>query len=433
MAARVLPAKDRSISAAPFYGVGKEAEYRIEGNAGLVLIVFPPGANRRSRRIWRCYYSRTVGGRRRRRKLRLGSYPSFCLADARAHAAKIMADVDQGADPFDVRRNAFKHAERLGLTLADLIGEYLSDRRDLASIDEIERELRKDVLPTLGGKRPSEVTPGEIDELASGVLDRGSPAMARRLITHVKALYNYCLLDAPRLSEKYGLTINPAERLGRCRRGASSRFQAPKPRDRVLDNAEILAWYRALGASAMHENTKIMLTLVLVTAQRPGEVRRLTKGQLLLDTAEPTWTIPESIAKNERRHIVPLSDLAIRLFKAALRSSVNDDQVFAGSDGEAPKKVVLPMAMATQYRNHLSGLEPATPHDLRRTAATGMRGIGVAPDVVSLILNHTRQDVTGQHYDHYHALRERRDALNRWAAHVESLLDRNSNVETGGR
>ena len=72
--------------------------------------------------------------------------------------------------------------------------------------------------------------------------------MARRRSV---ALYNYCLFDAPRLSEKYGLTINPAERLGRCRRGACSRFQAPKPRDRVLDDAEILAWCRALDASVM--------------------------------------------------------------------------------------------------------------------------------------------------------------------------------------
>jgi integrase len=425
MAVRALPAKNRSISAAPFYGGGKEAEYRIEGNPGLVLVVFPPSEDGRSGRVWRCYYSRTVGGRRRRRKLRLGSYPSLGLADARAHAAKIMADVDQGADPFDVRWNALKVAKRPGLTLADLVGEYLSDRRDLASVGEIDRELRKDVLPTLGGKLPSEITPGDIDELASAVLDRGSPAMARRLITHVKALYNYCLLDAPRLSEKYGLTINPAERLGRCRRGASSRFQAPKPRERVFDDAEIHAWCTALDASVMRENIKIMLMLVLVTAQRPGEVRRLTREQLLLDTSEPTWTIPESIAKNERRHIVPLSDLAIRLFKAALHSSVHEDLVFPASNSEMPiKKVVLPMAMATLFRNHLPALKPATPHDLRRTAATGMRRIGVTPEIVSMILNHTRQDVTGQHYDHYEALAERRDALRRWGERLESMMVR---------
>jgi integrase len=79
------------------------------------------------------------------------------------------------------------------------------------------------------------------------------------------------------------------------------------------------------------------------------------------------------------------------------------------------------MAMSALFRNHLPHLERATPHDLRRTAATGMRRIGIAPDVVSLLLNHTRRDVTGRHYDHHQALPERREALNRWAAHVEEI------------
>jgi hypothetical protein len=62
-----------------------------------------------------------------------------------------------------------------------------------------------------------------------------------------------------------------------------------------------------------------------------------------------------------------------------------------------------------------------------------MRSIGVAPEIVSMILNHKRRDVTGQHYDHYQGLPERREALNRWATHVESLLDRNSIINRGGR
>jgi len=427
VSARVLSAKDRSVSAAAFYGCGKEAEYRIEGNPGLVLVVFPPGTDGRSKRVWRCYYSRTVDGYRRRRKVRLGTYPSLGLADARAHAAKLMADVDQGGDPFVEERVALKDAAKAKLTFADLVGDYLTDRRDLASVAEIGRELRKDVLPILGAKPPSQITAGDIDQLATLVLNRGAPTMARRLITHVKALYNYSLFDAPRLAEKYNLEFNPAERLGRRRRGSAARFLTPTPRSRVLDDSEILAWWRALEISAMRADVKLMLLLVLVTAQRPGEVRRLTRGQLSLDSAEPSWTIPECVAKNGRRHIVPLSSLAVQLLRPALERHSQNDLVFPSPDGGAPlKKVVLPMAMSALFRNHLPDLQPATPHDLRRTAATGMRRIGIAPYVVSLILNHSRPDVTGRHYDHHQALPERRDALNRWAFHVGSICDERS-------
>jgi Arm DNA-binding domain len=96
LAARLFQAKDRSVAAARFYGDGKEAEYRIDGNPGLILIIFPPDAKGRRRRVWRCYYSHTVDGRRARRKIRLGAYPSTGLAEARSRAANIMAEVDQG-------------------------------------------------------------------------------------------------------------------------------------------------------------------------------------------------------------------------------------------------------------------------------------------------------------------------------------------------
>ena len=39
-------------------------------------------------------------------------------------------------------------------------------------LNEITRELRKDVPPALGGKPPSDVTAGDIDQLASVVLER---------------------------------------------------------------------------------------------------------------------------------------------------------------------------------------------------------------------------------------------------------------------
>jgi integrase len=67
-------------------------------------------------------------------------------------------------------------------------------------------------------------------------------------------------------------------------------------------------------------------------------------------------------------------------------------------------------------------MEPATAHDLRRTAATGMRRIGVAPHVVSQILNHARPDITGRVYDHWEGMPERRVALERWASWVEAIV-----------
>ena len=69
--------------------------------------------------------------------------------------------------------------------------------------------------------------------------------------------------------------------------------------------------------------------------------------------------------------------------------------------------------------------EPPSPHDLRRTVATRLSQMGTLPETVSAILNHTRGDVTGRHYDHYQRAPEKRAALDAWAAAVTEIVEGN--------
>ena len=63
-------------------------------------------------------------------------------------------------------------------------------------------------------------------------------------------------------------------------------------------------------------------------------------------------------------------------------------------------------------------------HDLRRTASTGMGDLGVQPHVIEATLNHVsgfRAGVAGV-YNRSSYAAEKRQALDLWAAHVESLV-----------
>lgn len=66
---------------------------------------------------------------------------------------------------------------------------------------------------------------------------------------------------------------------------------------------------------------------------------------------------------------------------------------------------------------------PFTLHDLRRTAATGMAALDVAPHVVDRILNHSTGRISGvaRVYNRHEYLSERK-AIETWAQHVEGLL-----------
>jgi integrase len=73
--------------------------------------------------------------------------------------------------------------------------------------------------------------------------------------------------------------------------------------------------------------------------------------------------------------------------------------------------------------DQLSGVRDWRLHDLRRTAASGMARLGVAPHILAEVLNHARVGVTAAVYLRHTYLAEKREALNAWAAEVERLLE----------
>ncbi|MGO4683348.1 tyrosine-type recombinase/integrase [Hyphomicrobium sp. 2TAF46] len=427
MTTQLLPFTDKSVKAAAYLGRGLATEYRIEGNPGLVLVVRKPGLSQTSSRGWRFHYSTQRDGRQIKRRVGLGDYPRVTLSEARRKSADLLERVKTDGDVVEHERAKRQITDRAALTFGDLLDDYLEARKDLARIKEVERELRKDAIPALGAKHPALITAGDIDEVGRAILNRGSKAMASRFVMHLKALYNFVILDQPSLAERYGITSNPAAMLGRRRRGAGGSYTKPKARERILDDPEIAKWWRALDDSEKRLGTKLALKLVLVTAQRPGEVRRVRKQDLHLTAAEPYWIIPAEHSKNRRQHYVPLSHLAVQLFTEAAAASSDSGSLFvfpSPDDTEHPiADVVLPSAQRDLFVNTLKSTTPATVHDLRRSAATGMRRLGINRDTVGMVLNHTAKGVTAEHYDWHDGAKEKRAALDAWARHLGRVFE----------
>jgi integrase len=93
-----------------------------------------------------------------------------------------------------------------------------------------------------------------------------------------------------------------------------------------------------------------------------------------------------------------------------------------------PNPTITPHAVAmSRFAKTLSGsgaeaswpAAPPTPHGLRRTLATRAAELAVPGEDVRALLNHSRRDVTGRHYELYDRAREKRQALDQWAlAHL---------------
>ena len=62
--------------------------------------------------------------------------------------------------------------------------------------------------------------------------------------------------------------------------------------------------------------------------------------------------------------------------------------------------------------------EPWTVHDLRRTVRTGLGELGIQPHIAEAVLNHIPPKLI-RTYDRNKYESEKRDALDKWAAHLK--------------
>ena len=137
-----------------------------------------------------------------------------------------------------------------------------------------------------------------------------------------------------------------------------------------------------------------------------------------VDGDERLWTLAGAATKAGRAHVVPRSPLAMEILGDLPRFK-GGEFAFSTTAGEKP---VSGFSRAKKRADTLAGMTDWRLHDLRRTAATEMRRLGIGRDVVGAILNHAPRGVTAEVYDQWEQLPEKRHALEAWARKIESII-----------
>ena len=60
--------------------------------------------------------------------------------------------------------------------------------------------------------------------------------------------------------------------------------------------------------------------------------------------------------------------------------------------------------------------------DLRTTVKTGMARLGILREIRDRVQNHKPQGIGDKGYNFHEYMDEKRDALERWVAHIEKLI-----------
>jgi integrase len=152
-----------------------------------------------------------------------------------------------------------------------------------------------------------------------------------------------------------------------------------------------------------------------LTGQRREEVAQLKWHEI--DAQARTWCMPAERTKNGRAHIIHLSEPARAVISEHLGEL--EGYVFATSRG----KNFQSFKEAKRTLDRLCGVGGWRLHDLRRTVVSGMARLGVPPHVADKILNHQSGTISGVAavYQRHEFLAERKEALDRWGAHVEHI------------
>jgi integrase len=279
--------------------------------------------------------------------------------------------------------------------------EYLADTT---------RTLEKNVKHTALGKRPlDEIAGDDIKRLVRGIA-KDAPSQANHTLAYLSAMLSWAV-------EEGLIAKNPA---------VGVKMPAQKvERDRALPDEEIRPFWLACDRVGWPFGP--LAQLLLLTAQRRDELAHATWSEF--DLERQTWTLPSERTKNGRAHIVHLSPLAVEILEKLPHLASKKGWVFTTGLGGADTPVSgfgrgrerIGAAMA-----EMSGedVKPFTLHDLRRSAATGMAALGIAPHVIDRVLNHSSGKIAGvaKIYNRFEYLAERQAALEAWSRHVESLI-----------
>ncbi len=349
----------------------------------------------------------------KRLKKKLGSYPSMSLSKAREVFTRDFADVIQKGRSIKIAGDT-----RPG-TVADLFEAYVAHLKasGKSSWKEAEKGFNK-IADTLGRARPArDIEPGEITDFIRPIYDRGKRSMADHVRSYIRSAYSWGLKSEhdyrSASHRRFQLVYNPAAGIPTEPKNVGTRW---------LDVEEFLRLYRWLECpdTPVHPPYTRAVRILMLTGQRVEEIARLHADQ---------WDAKERIidwskTKNGKPHAIPVPEVAAKLIESI---KPNAHGWFFPSATDPTKPVSHGTLYAFMWRQREREVIPVvTNRDLRRTWKTLAGQAGLSKEIRDRLQNHTLQDISSKSYDRWNYMPEKRAAMKKWNAFVQTMLNKKS-------
>jgi integrase len=350
------------------------------------------------------FYWYRIGGIKRR--MTLGPATVETVDKVRDQVGKLIARVALGEDP---ALDKEKQQQQAGVLVGSQVALFLERQKrewKPATYAEAQRYLTRTAAPL--HKLPvTGVTQARVVELLDEIAENSGDVSANRARSALSHFFNWV--------QKRGIELpngNPVQHAEK---------RSEKSRERVLTDDELRTIWNACG----DDDYGAIVKLLMLTGQRRDEIARLSYAEIRdarpdLQHGQFQIELSGERTKNGEAHIIPLADAALNILD---RFPANGREYVFGR--EETKGFARSYTRPKERLDARVGFSNWRIHDLRRTCATGMANLGVAPHVVEAVLNHIsghKGGVAGI-YNKAQYLPERRAALALWAEHLTAIVE----------
>jgi integrase len=366
----------------------------------------------------------------------LGSARDLSLAAAREKARELRAQIANGHDPLELKRDqraaqrvleqkrhtfqqaaqAAHAAREPGWSSDHHANEYIGSLEryafpiigplDVASIDTAQvLAVLRQTLPNRMGKATG-----------GGMFWETRCVTADRVRNRIERTLDYAKASGWRSGD------NPARWRGTLdqvlpapRKVRPVQHMKSVPFAQIPELMQVLAADQSVGAQC--------LRFIVLTACRPGEVIEAPWTEI--DLAECLWVIPKERMKARREHRVPLAPQAMELLRSVLREP-NNPFVFIGS--KTPGTHINETTVADVLRR--AGRKEVM-HGFRASLKTFCEEQTSFPSIVAeMALAHSVGNAVERSYRRSDLFEKRRRLMEAWAAFCTVPADKSSNVLT---
>lgn len=359
----------------------------------------------------------------------MGSYPDVGLLQARQRRDDARALIANGIDP---RIHLIKSGELIAqeanncVSFAEFAEHWKQFKLKKLGLDtiknrqstrvQIERYLRKDLLPNLGHLALTEISQKDILITLRSIEARGALSIADKCRSWLNELFRHAIAEGH-------LQVNPVTDVDvvllPCR---------PVNHNPYLQREELPCFLKALTHYQGDRRIQLGVKLLLLTAVRPGELRYAQPAHFDLEAG--LWKIPPEHVKQLQklvRHapkgsqippfIVPLPTQAITIIEELLSYR------FSGQRYLLPHRYEPNQCMSENTLNQclkrLGYHNKLTTHGIRATLSTALNELGYPKEWIEAQLSHADPNQVRRAYNHAQYIEQRRTMMQEWADRLD--------------